>query len=95
VQIDSFINTTKLVPKQFNFSDVLVEFIVSGQHPFSIVEEYGFINLINGFNDKVILPSRETVERRINDFDEKKKVMQEFFKSFDGKIALYRFLDLN
>ncbi len=24
VQIDSFINTTKLVPKQFNFSDVLV-----------------------------------------------------------------------
>jgi hypothetical protein len=89
VQIDSFINTTKLVPKQFNFIDVLIEFIVSGQHPFSIVEESGFINLINGLNDKVIPPSRDTIERRINDkFDEKKIVTQEFFKSFDGKVAL-------
>ncbi len=57
------------------FGDYLIEFIIKGQHPFSIVSKPSFISMIKSIKPDVIIPSRITIQRnclqKYNDLKEK------------------------
>ena len=46
------------------FDDLLLEFIIRGQHPFCIVSENGFKKLIHSLNPNTSIMSRITVKRK-------------------------------
>jgi len=53
-------------PSQDKFNQNIVNFVLNGLHPLSIVEEKGFIDLFNDFGVEVF--SRRTLDRKINDY---------------------------
>jgi len=56
----------QMKPSQDKFNQNIVNFVVNGLHPLSIVEEKGFIDLFNDFGVEVF--SRRTLDRKINDY---------------------------
>lgn len=48
-------------PSTLTFEDLLVQFVGKGLHPFSIVEENGFIELLKSLNPEIKIPSRPTL----------------------------------
>ena len=60
----SFLKSTeKLYDKSFD--NLLTDFVVSGQHPFSIVSEKEFIKLIHSLNPNINIMSRFTLKRNL------------------------------
>jgi len=48
-----------------DFDEKLIDFIVTGQHSFRIIEEQDFINLIKGLNQNVKIPPGKTLKTKI------------------------------
>ena len=47
------------------FRERLIEFFVNGNHPFSIVEETGFENLIKSLSNTIVIPKRKAIQRDV------------------------------
>jgi hypothetical protein len=66
----------------------LIRWIIINQHPFTIVEEPGFADLIRTLHPDARLISADTVKRRIMDLYENNiNKVQESFKNIPGKIS--------
>lgn len=47
-----------------SFNDYLIRFLVKGKHPFMIVEQPEFIEMIKSLNTTAFIPSRMTIQRQ-------------------------------
>jgi hypothetical protein len=56
------------------FSEMLVGWICSNMHPFSIVEEDSFRHLVYFLNKSAAIPSADTIKNKVDNFYESKKV---------------------
>jgi hypothetical protein len=66
-----------------------LNFIVNGCHPFSIVEETDFKNLLLGINKDLKIPSKFTIQREImQNFKDNKLKLVQVFDKLKNKIAL-------
>lgn len=71
------------------FDDLVLNFVVQGNHPFSIVDEEHFEKLINGLNPSYSGLSRTQLQLNIQDvFKEKQNQIVECLKTVPNKIAL-------
>jgi hypothetical protein len=50
-------------PRQIQFRERLLEFVVTDAVPFNLVNRLGFENLIKSFDPKIKIPSRRTIGR--------------------------------
>ena len=68
--------------------NVLIEWIIINQHPFTIVEEPKFIDYIHTLCPDAVLISADTVKRKIIDlYETNVDKIQETFKNIPGKIS--------
>jgi hypothetical protein len=68
---------------------LLIRFIVNGNHPFSIVEEEDFREFIGNLNSTFTIPSRFTIKRDIiKTFSDYKSKLISTFNKIDSKIAI-------
>jgi hypothetical protein len=66
----------------------LVEWIISSQHPFTLVEELKFIDYVHTLHPDVLLVSADTIKRRIMDLYTNNIIkIQEAFQDVSGKIS--------
>ena len=66
---------------------MLLKFVVTGLHPFRIVEESGFVELLAKLDPRYTLPSRKTLSTTLLDkkYDEiQEKIKKEFFQLEKG-----------
>jgi hypothetical protein len=75
--------------KNKSFEDLLIEFIVEGNHPFAIVDERKFQALLKGLNPSIIIPSRPTIQSRcVDKMEALKPKIKEFIINAQSKISL-------
>ena len=66
----------------------LVEWIISSQHPFTLVKEPKFIDYVHTLHPDVLLVSADTIKRRIMDLYTNNIIkIQEAFQDVSGKIS--------
>lgn len=66
----------------------LIKWIVIHQHPFTIVEENSFIELINSLCPNAKIPSADTIKRNIMDvYEINSKSIQVILQELPGKIS--------
>lgn len=72
-----------------SLEDILIEFIVEGKHPFSIVSERKFQALLKSLNPNIIIPSRFTIQSRcVNKLETLKPKVKALIMNAQSKISI-------
>lgn len=75
--------------QQVDINDLLIKFIIHGQHSFRIVEEQEFVSFLSALNNTYRLPSRFLITSSIQKlYKEKKQHIVNMIKNLKHKIAL-------
>jgi hypothetical protein len=71
------------------FRERLIEFIVCGQHAFSIVDQSEFKKLFETSSERIEIPSSKTIQRDIiKSFSDYRNKLIEIFKNIEYNIAI-------
>ena len=66
----------------------LIEWIVTSQQPFTVVEEPSFLDFVHSLHLSALIPSADTIKRNIFNLYETKIVkVKDFFQKASGKIS--------
>jgi len=72
-----------------SFDDYLIEIVIDGQHPFSIVDEENFRALIKSLSPQTNIPSRDSLKRKIiSKFNVLKENIKENLNHVNSKVSL-------
>jgi hypothetical protein len=85
----SIINFLQTTDSKKTFRDCLIDFIVDGQHPFSITEEPKFISMIKSLSSETHVPTRNTIKSDCESkLSELKLKVIECMKKVNSRVAL-------
>jgi len=66
----------------------LIEWIITSQQPFTVVEEPSFLDFVHSLHPSALIPSADTIKRNIFNLYETKIVkVKDFFQKVPGKIS--------